>query len=799
MIIRKVDIPNFGSFKGFNWHQSVKDSAGAPIQFKKINILYGRNYSGKTTLSRVIRSLEIGELPANYDTPEFSVTTDAGTITQAQIPSQDHIRVYNRDFVRSHLAFGGESEGDVTPFAIIGRENNTVEAEIAQIEKYLGSAEAQMGLRHRYAEKFAEHQQKQKSENEAQEGLRAKLRKKANEPPDGIKYNNFYNEPTYNITRIDADIETIRDRSITALDDDAKRLKEDLLKEEPLPSIESALEFAASLSTLVQTSRDLLTKEIAPTEPIQALINDAILQEWVREGIPHHKGKRDSCGFCGQRLPEDLWERLDRHFSKESGQLREELDQHLQDLRLERKGAAEILDIEQAQLYAGLHKEFASSKLVLDGEVAKYHVVLDALADAASARARDIFTPGVLPEYTDNTAQIESAISHLNALVERSDQKTESLDKDQQKARNELRLSEVAEFIQTIDLDGEETKVTSLRVEEDHLKAEVNTLGAEIKEEEKKISALQVQLKDEKKGADRVNEYLNQYFGHEGLRLEAIEDGELRAYRFQIQRGDKPAYDLSEGECSLVSFCYFMAKLEDADSKQAAPIVYIDDPVSSLDSNHIFFVFSLIEDLVARPIRDGSGAFEQLFVSTHNLEFLKYLKRLSLPKKDNEHFLVIGKSQTSTIELMPGYLRNYVTEFNYLFEEIYTCSNSDNATSAHHCFYNFGNNLRKFLEAFLFFKYPATANDSVTHTSRIVRFFEGDQIAATLVKRLTHEFSHLGGVFDRSAQPIDHAEISKMATFVLKKIKDNDAAQFACLLDSIGKPDPFDGELEHQQ
>ena len=111
---------------------------------------------------------------------------------------------------------------------------------------------------------------------------------------------------------------------------------------------------------------------------------------------------------------------------------------------------------------------------------------------------------------------------------------------------------------------------------------------------EERIGNLQIQLKDEEKGAEKVNEYLNHYFGHEGLRLEAVEDTETSAFKFQILRGDKPAYDLSEGECNLVSFCYFVAKLEGTDSKGKKLVIYIDDPVSSLDSNHIFFLYSAL-------------------------------------------------------------------------------------------------------------------------------------------------------------------------------------------------------------
>ena len=140
---------------------------------------------------------------------------------------------------------------------------------------------------------------------------------------------------------------------------------------------------------------------------------------------------------------------------------------------------------------------------------------------------------------------------------------------------------------------------------------------------------------------------------------------------------------------------------------------------------------------------------------------------------------------------MPSYLQNYTTEFNYLFGEFYTCADPSNAASEHHCFYNFGNNLRKFLEAFLFFKYPLSVSDQGDYNRRIEKFFKDEPSAEPLVQRLTNEFSHLGGIFDRSIQPIDCAEISTLSKFILKKIKDNDIAQFECLLQSIDKPDPF--------
>ena len=106
-------------------------------------------------------------------------------------------------------------------------------------------------------------------------------------------------------------------------------------------------------------------------------------------------------------------------------------------------------------------------------------------------------------------------------------------------------------------------------------------------------------------------------------------------------------------------------------------------------------------------------------------------------------------------------------------------------------FYNFGNNLRKFLEAYLFFRFPFADNAQQDHNNRIQRFFAGTPGDEPLVQRIANELSHLGEQFDRGMQPVDYAETSQLARFVLRKMKESDADQFACLLLSVYAIDPF--------
>lgn len=229
-------------------------------------------------------------------------------------------------------------------------------------------------------------------------------------------------------------------------------------------------------------------------------------------------------------------------------------------------------------------------------------------------------------------------------------------------------------------------------------------------------------------------------------------------------------------------------KLEDIDTKGEKPIVYIDDPISSLDNNHIFFVFGLINSEIV-----NSGAFSQLFISTHNLDFLKYLKRL-LPNDKNgnnlerRYFIVERTKQESKIRLMPNYLKSYVTEFNYLFHQVFKCANAPDVavSDEHDCYYNYANSARKFLEAFLYFKYP-NANEK-DHT-KLVKFFGGDVRSKILIERITNEYSHLAGVFERSLAPVEIPEMKTSAQFILNKINEKDPEQYNSLLESIGNPE----------
>ena len=294
-------------------------------------------------------------------------------------------------------------------------------------------------------------------------------------------------------------------------------------------------------------------------------------------------------------------------------------------------------------------------------------------------------------------------------------------------------------------------------------------------------------MSDEQAGADKINKYLKSYFGNNTLDFRAVEGNKSE---FKIYRNGNEANNLSEGECSLMGFCYFMAKLQDADR---ASIIWIDDPISSLDSNHIFFIFSLIDSELfdAKELK-----YYQLFISTHNLEFLKYIKRLKaisdgrIDENKKVNLYLIEKDENgSRIKDMPKFLKSYTTEFNYLFEQIYNqkdVGNIEDENIRTTLIYNFGNNLRKFLEVYLFYKYSTVKSFGI---EVLERFFKSDddKAVSSLVNRCVNELSHLREIMERGMKPLDIPESKKIAKFVLETIKRKDPERYEALCESIGK------------
>jgi wobble nucleotide-excising tRNase len=789
-MISKIDITRYGLFNTYSWDKEL----GKDETFRRLNIIYGRNYSGKTTLARIFKCMEDSLMHKHYLDCSFAITLDNGKIIRPsnleEFGKEFKLRVYSTDFVKENLSWLHDDDGNIKPFTILGSKNVELDKQITSIDEQLGSIEKQNGLVYELAQATKSAEDIRRKVDGRGVALQEKLRKRANEKikMDSNLFMATAAKRTYSITDINTEVVKIgSDTSIYLLDDPGKDIRKLLLKEVAIDDIEPLKESRPKFSEHYVICQEILGRKIKPSQPIADLINDSLLQEWVRQGIEKHKDKRESCGFCGGQLPKDLWTKLEAHFSKESEALRADLKAKIDYLQEAKKSLANFINLNKEQFYSSLHIRFTNILKEWRTVSKAYIENLDQIIFELKEREKDIFKERELPKITDVSDNILQVIKDFNTLVGDHNRKTDSLGKDQHKARTALRYADIAQFLIDIDFLDESSQITTANASCSEAEKLLKPIGEIIKELKEEKRRLETEAKDESKGAELVNRHLSHFFGHNELKL--VAEGENHNMLFKIQRDGLYANNLSEGESSLISFCYFIAKMQDElkdELNSSKLIIYIDDPISSLDSNHIFFMFSLIESIIAGPKKYG-----QLFISTHNLDFLKYLKTIThfkykpngKPLPDLKYFIIERKNKNNAVlKLAPPYLKEYVTEFNYLFDQILKCAESNDVDISMNYQYSFGNNMRKFLEAYLFYKYPS---HKLSADQRINKYFENDQVTKTLVKRLTHEYSHLGGQFERGMEPIDVEEISKVAKAVLNKIKVDDPDQYEALIESV--------------
>jgi putative rloC protein len=792
MIKKILEIKDFAVFKDFEWDRHVVDNQGKTVCLQDINIIFGRNYSGKTTLSRIFRSFELKGGLERYESGSFKLElSDGSTIDEKSIENVTNlVRVFNEDFVKDNLLFISNPEEGVTPFAVLG-ENAQIETEIQKLKAELGTQEEgnETELYKQRKDAVNNFQEAENDLRKAQSDLEEQLTKKATAKETGIRNQpQIYGDQNYNIAKLRKEIEKVTQEQQLS-DEQRSELKASLKEEaKQIPLISEYI--SPNFKDINQRIKTIVEQPIMASGKIEELVRNAIANKWVEEGCKLHEGMK-TCLFCGGEITENRWAELERHYDEATRNLKDKAKKAADSIEKHIQDAKELYKISPEKYYQCFKVVVEDINKDMDELRTKLVTALENILLQVKKKLEDIYSTPSYIEHTFEISELDVIYSRIKELENSATEYGEKLKQEQTKTQEKLRLAEVARFKEEIDYEekvktiSEKSKLLEEKEKEKKEKEEA------ILKLENAIKAKERLRQNEEEGASKVNSILKNYFGHRFIELRAVKKDNEEGVYFDVFRGDQKAYNLSEGERNLVAFSYFVAKLEDVETVAEKPIIWIDDPISSLDANHVFFIFSLIDQQIV-----ANHQWTQLFISTHNLDFLRYLKRLhvkelTMPahkKGDTKqrtiqirHFLLERLDNSSAITVMPGYMKEHVTEFNYLFHQIYKCSQAN--TANHELYYNFGNNARKFLEAYLYYKYPDNEINSLH--SKMQRFFK-DRCAATTIDRIDNELSHLGGLIERGMSISDNAEIKKCAQYILDTIKRNDEEQYEAFCKSIG-------------
>lgn len=785
MINNFESISGLGVFSNFTWKNTVVNKQNKALQFKDVNIIYGQNYSGKTTLSRMVRSLETGQISEKYGAPKFKIVFEDKTyVTENSLSDHGHtVRVFNEDFIRENLNFIRDSDSDIKSFAILGSDNNRLLSEISELKSKRGDDSLDTPTALHLELKGATtslHQQTERLASETKDLEKTLSQKATSKENGGIKYQSEkYGDQNYTITKLKTDLNVVLNSDYVPL---TSERREELLKtteDRLLPEVVLLPPLRPQLSKFIARGKSLTEFELTQSDKISRLLQDAALNRWAQEGLKIHSGCHDECAFCGHRLTESRWAALETHFDAESKNFECRIETLISEIDAEKKLLEDYLIPKKSQFYASFHAQLNDLSQRYRELVSSYLAVLNDLKSQLVTRKNTLFSPIQFTLRDGDSEKLSEALRDIQKLITASNMRGHNIETTKREAQNELRLDAVHCFQREIEYSKWLVKIAELDASKGEAEKEHRRIKAAIDEIDVEILSLNSRLHDEVLGAERINQLLNHFYGISHFSLKAVDDVSAaygkKQIRFEVMRDNKKAYYLSEGEQSLLAFCYFLARLDDTRTKEESPIVWVDDPISSLDSNHIFFIFSLIDSELVRSRR-----CKQLFISTHSLDFLKYMQRLSTKKTKGERelqkesFTISRKLKVSEIKRMPDYLKNFASEFRTLFRTIDACARIEDVDDEnYHLIYNFPNDARKFLEVYLHYKYP----DNRTENERYESFFGADNVPSILMNRIVNEYSHLRAAFERGRSIPNDAEIRRAAQQIIEILK-NDEEQY---------------------
>lgn len=729
-MIEKVNkIKNFGLFKDFKWNDDVKS-------FSNYNLIYGWNYSGKTTLSRIFRCIELTKLHSDFQNAEFVLTDDQNNkITQMDLVKSPYtftFRVFNSDFVEDTLHWSSQ---EAEPIFVLGKKDIELQMQIELKKKEINDLSD-------------EKRTNEREKSNLDKDLEDKLSYKAREL-DRIR-------PPYDKRKLKNKLEEIKlDSNNYSLAKDDIQQQLAVLKDYPKNKLSEIQTEFLNLNILKEIE-DILDKTVI-SQTIEKLKNNPELNDWIKKGLNLHKDK-NICEFCGGIITQNILEEYEMHFSEEYNDLIVKLNTLIQNLK---NYQISISLPDEKRLYPPLETQYKDIKTKHEQYASEYNKNINMLIGLLTEKNNNPFKKLSEKLIRFDYALIKEYLQKMNDVIRKHNDISDNFNSEQENAFKKLELHYAYEF-------NVENKYfdTLIRIEE--LGIKINKNYEEIEKKKKEINEIESQLSDISKAADKINQYLRSMFGKEHIKIEATDKN-----KFKILRDDSEAKNLSSGEKTAIAFSYFLTRLEDKDTDISKAIIFIDDPVSSLDSNHLYNIFALIQ----AKLRNC----HQLLISTHNHEFFNLIKewfrKVEGNKKKCRFYLSerITKNgdEVSDVRALPTTLLIYKSEYHFLFSKIK--SFADNPCTDYDNLYQLPNIIRRFLEAFIGFKYSAglASKDGL---QKLVDD-ESDRIK---VERFVHEFSHQRDL-NRSLRFCDTNECKTIVDIVLTAVESKDSDHYKTL------------------
>lgn len=593
-MITKIKMNNVASYKNLTLLETDK----------KVNLLYGLNGTGKSTLSNFLYN--------RLDNKFVDCSIEG-------LKESDTILVYNQQFIRDNFY---ETE-DIPGIFTLSKENKEIKElidkaknEISIIEKNHEALDAEMKrVSSEYEENLEAWQEKIwaiKDEFTGKDSVLAYCL-------DGLKSSKsklftFLMDREKVSEEIDYEIESLikEAEEITSGEGKVSSINK-------IGLIEDKLEKSELLKKVIVGNNN---------STVAGVIEELKNSDWVNKGMEFIDTDEDPslCPFCQQKtISKKFIEEIKKYFDRSYLEDKERVERLLKEYT------------NQTSLIVDEIKKIKENRFLNHNlsDIERYLVLLES---EINSNINIIKSKISNPSISVTLASTQKAISGINTIIDQVNLRILEYNKKIDNIENSRReIKEKFWKLMQKRFDIIISQYNKKKEENEAYITEYNKKESELKEKKDKQQRI---IKDNQKKIVNIDDAIDNIksslldIGITDFSIEKYSDEEsLYHIKREACEEDHVFQTLSEGEKMVISFLYFLERCKgevERDSTSTNKIIIIDDPISSLSHIHIFNIGRLIHNEFLR-----TSKYEQIFIFTHSLYFFYELTNIKREERES--------------------------------------------------------------------------------------------------------------------------------------------------------------------
>lgn len=624
-MINTIEIKKVASF----------DEQGAVIQdLKKLNFVFGFNGSGKSTIAKFLYEVSLSKEKRN---PIYSLCSQQG------YNDEEKILVYNDDFVKRNFIKSDELDGIFS----LDETNDTVDKLIKEKEAERNTELSYQTLR-------------EKNKSDIEKTASDKEKELCNDCFDERKsFNSFFKMPQLkhsgnkksNLQELRKYINDVTGITLNTLKADYEKLYEQDIKKVSF-NIDARkyrrirrfeFELSQKLSEIIVGNKDV---------DIAKMIDELDISSWVSSGLDLISQTNGICPFCQKKtIDAELIDKLNKYFDTSYKEKVQDIETTFNDY----KKACQVFITE----IGNIENVFNPNNIV---SLCKKNIE-KILEDNEKVITEKLKTPNE-KKAIKSISLFKKELSHILKEIKENNTLFSELDSNREKLISQIWIYMATTCKSKIESFDEK------KVQCDRIIAKIDELIKRSKEKSNslkdKIESLRTKTQDTKAAVDNINTILSNS-GFSGFSIREKEKVN-NISKYQLVRENTSASasvfeSLSEGEKNFIAFLYFYQLCIGTNDKEnkGKKIIVIDDPVSSMDSQVLFIVSTLIQNLalykwekkgdnndLKKEFKNGN--IDQIIILTHNFYFYKEVTLDKRPTNTDYNHYLIKKNNCSIIE-----------------------------------------------------------------------------------------------------------------------------------------------------